>query len=232
MILLTFAVLAIVTLGGVCLWQRRLLWHRPQDRAITIAVLLMPIGVVLIYPDQERYLGAWLHDLTRVWYLNDYLSLLALMVAVCQLVKSVALRLEDVDTAWVTRQVNVPSALCALVMLGLFFTSPITREKAWPGPIMDLPVGSLWGMWFVYAIVSIWCLVFLLWLLLQVRSETDDRRTLNWFIACALTGMSVEVAVIAAQYTRSLFAVRWYGTLAAVALAIIGGLRSWRNRPK
>jgi len=230
--MLTAAVLIIVTLGVACVWQRRILWGHPEARAITSAIILMPMGVVLIFPAQEHYLGTWLHALTGVWYLNDYLSLLTLMIAVNYLVKFTALispQITDEQARWEMRQVSRPSIVAALVMLWALASTKVARQPTWPGPIMDLPDGALWGMWGTYAVVQIWCLFFLLQLLRTLCKTAEHKEPLYWFMACAVTGIATECIVIIAQYTNSLFALRWYGTMTAILFALIGGLRSWRK---
>lgn len=228
--MLIAAVIATITLGITCAWQRRHLWNQPEERAVTTAVLLMPIGLTLIYPTQEHYLGQWLHNATGLWYLNDYLALVALMIAVAQLFKSTALRLPAINTPWVTQQVNQPTAAAAACMLLLLATSNITHRPTWPGPIMDLPVGSLWSTWFIYAVTEIWCLTYLLYLLYLLRDEVDDPWTTNWFIACAVTAITTEGIVITAQYTSALFEARWYGTLLAITFGCIGSMKAWINQ--
>ena len=233
--LLTTAVFLIFALGAACLWHFRPLWRMPQARAIIIALVLMLSGLVLIFPAQEYYVGAWLHSLTGVWYINDYLSLLSLMIAVNYLVKFTALvspEIDDEQTAWRMRQVSRPSIGAAAFMLLMLATSPVARKSTWQGPIMDLPVGSLWAMWFPYALVQIWCLLFLLQLLWMLRETAHNRESIYWFMATAVTGIATEGVVIAAQYIGSLFTLRWYGTLSAVLFALIGGLRSWRGRDR
>jgi hypothetical protein len=229
--MLIFAVGFVVVLAAVSIWKRRLLWSNPEDRPATAAVLLMTVGVGLIFPMQDHYLGEWLHSVFKIWYANDYLSLLALMVAVRLLAKTAALRLPKEQIHWSMRQVSRPTTVAAAVMLVFLATSPVARAPKWAGPIMDLPVGSLWVMWITYAGSQIWVLGFLLRLLWLLRRDREpaDRGPVNWFIACATIGIATECIVIAAQYTSSLFELRWYGTLSAVACAAVGGMKAWKG---
>jgi hypothetical protein len=177
---------------------------------------------VLIFPEADLTIGKQLQQITGVWYLNVYLSLVGFMVAVCYMTRFAALRLEFGRSTWVMRQVAVPAAGAAALMLIELSNSPIAQRPEFPGQIMYLPHPWLGSMWTTYALAQIWQLWILLWILLWLRRKRKTQASTNWFIATAVIGMATEVVVIIAQWTTPMFVVRWYGTLLAVACAVIG----------
>lgn len=229
--MLAVVVAVVVMSAVVCLWGRRRL-RKPEDKAVTVGVALMAVSIVLIFPQSDLTVGEWLHHLTGVWYLNVYLSLVALMAAVCYLTRSAALRLDFGRLGWVMRQVAVPAAVAAALMLVELTNSPIARRPQFPGQIMYLPHPWLASMWICYAIAQIWQLSFLLWILLMLRKERESRAPTYWFIATTIVGIATEGIVIAAQFTTAMFGLRWYGTLLAITCAVIGGAMSLTQRAK
>src|SRR6478735_3967430 len=73
---MALATLIAITLGciGWSLWIRRVTWSCRWEVAATLNIALQGLAVILMSPFASETLGHWLHALTGMWNLEDYIG--------------------------------------------------------------------------------------------------------------------------------------------------------------
>src|SRR6195952_6061271 len=118
------AVLITITLTCVAwsLWIRRVTWSCRWEVAATLNIALQGRAVVLMSPFASETLGHWLHALTGMWNLEDYLGHDCYIVAASAIVYNALGRLQDDHALHATfkQYVERPATICIPVLLGAF----------------------------------------------------------------------------------------------------------------
>ena len=118
---MALATLIAITLGCIAwsLWIRRVTWSSRWEVAATLNIALQGIAVMLMSPLASETLGHWLHALTGMWNLEDYIGHDAYIVAASAVVYNALGRLQD-DHAMQTsfkQYVERPATLCIPLLL-------------------------------------------------------------------------------------------------------------------
>src|SRR3954451_16795211 len=121
---MALATLIAITLGCIAwsLWIRRVTWSCRWEVAATLYIALQGLAVMLMSPFASETLGHWLHSLTGMWNLEDYLGHDAYIVAASAVVYNALGRLADdhvMQTAF-KQYVERPATLCIPLLLATF----------------------------------------------------------------------------------------------------------------
>ena len=115
------AVLITITLACIAwsLWIRRVTWTCRWEVAATLNIALQGATVFLMSPLASETLGHWLHSLTGLWNLEDYIGHDMYVVAASAIVYNALGRLQD-DAAMqrtFKQYVERPATLCIPLLL-------------------------------------------------------------------------------------------------------------------
>ena len=121
---MALATLIAITLGciGWSLWIRRVTWSCRWEVAATLNIALQGLAVILMSPFASETLGHWLHALTGMWNLEDYIGHDAYIVAASAVVYNALGRLADDHAMQMTfkQYVERPATLCIPLLLVTF----------------------------------------------------------------------------------------------------------------
>ena len=94
---MALAVLIAITLACIAwsLWIRRVTWSCRWEVAATLNIALQGATVLLMSPLASETLGHWLHSLTGMWNLEDYIGHDMYIVAASAIVYNALGRLQD-----------------------------------------------------------------------------------------------------------------------------------------
>src|SRR6476659_738226 len=103
---MALATLIAITLGciGWSLWIRRVTWSCRWEVAATLNIALQGLAVILMSPFASETLGHWLHALTGMWNLEDYIGHDAYIVAASAVVYNARGRPRDADDVQTVRR--------------------------------------------------------------------------------------------------------------------------------
>lgn len=223
--------MAVLTLCGWVVWERRCSWRIPWDRAVTLAVAFLAVALGLCIPLQDQYLGTWLRGATHHWYVNDYLGQLCMMATVMCLVYAAGCRVvPDNRIDWVMRHIEPSSAATAQLMIVALVMS--NKTNSYHGPFPDVsPDGWLAAYWIAYSINLMWLLGYAIRLLWVLRSSYRSRITADLLIMACILGIFWALMEMLQVWRGDVpSAIRWFGTLAAMGFASLAALWSSRSR--
>ena len=121
---MALAVLIAITLTCIAwsLWIRRVTWSCRWEVAATLNIALQGAAVLLMSPLASETLGHWLHSLTGMWNLEDYIGHDMYIVAASAIVYNALGRLQDDHAMQATfkQYVERPATLCIPLLLATF----------------------------------------------------------------------------------------------------------------
>jgi len=234
------AVLITITLLCVAwsLWIRRLTWSCRWEVAATLNIALQGATVFLMSPLASETIGHWLHSLTGLWNLEDYIGHDMYVVAASAIVYNSLGRLQDDHAMQVTfkQYVERPATLCIPLLLATFSLGNGARIYA--PDFFEVPTDAwLSTYWILLCGTLIYLLVYGSRALLILRRDPRSRLVANIYLAASVCGILACTVRIVTALVPALQAVEG-GTLVWVFACLCGtgfaltSAHSWRVKTK
>ncbi|MCV7422840.1 hypothetical protein H7K45_20015 [Mycobacterium yunnanensis] len=234
------AVLITITLLCVAwsLWIRRLTWSCRWEVAATLNIALQGATVFLMSPLASETVGHWLHSLTGLWNLEDYIGHDMYVVAASAVVYNSLGRLQDDHAMQVTfkQYVERPATLCIPLLLAMFSLGNGARIYA--PDFFEVPTDAwLSAYWILLCGMLIYLLGYGSRALLILRRDPRSRMVANIYLAASVSGMLACTVRIATALVPSLQKVEG-GTMVWVFACLCGAgfaltsAHSWRVKTK
>lgn len=181
---------------GWAIWERRLSWRAlSADRHATIGCVQTCIALVLFRSQAIADAATWL----GVPYVQSVIAAILLMaMGGCQIYAAACRLVPDDQIRLFMHRVDVPAAICAQVMLLLFFASPAPHHHHVKTDLLSVPC-DLWldAYWLVYASITLYMAVFLGWLLVALRRDPRARRAPDlMLVSAAFIGLASTVRIV------------------------------------
>jgi len=230
--------LLILTLVSIAwsLWIRRYTWTCRWDVAFTISVASVGAGFLLMSPFASATLGQWLHSITGLWNLEDYLGHDLLIVASTAVAYAMLGRLaRGSDLAVLFRRDVKAPALVSIPLLLVTFAAGNGVRVYRPDFLMTPCDPWLAAYWVILGATLVHLLTYTCRALWIIRRDERSRRTANIYI-CALSVASTcyaipgLVAITPGPSIGQLRWVVWTGLyLAAIIYSVAAG-KAWHDR--
>lgn len=174
-----------ITLASVAwsLWIRRFTWTCRWDVAFTISLASVGTGFLLMTPFASAALGQWLHSITGLWNLEDYLGHDTLIVAATAVAYAMLGRLaRGSDLAELFRRDVKGPALVSIPLLLVTFCAG-NGVRVYRPDFMTVPC-DLWldVYWIILGATLVHLLVYTCRALWIIRRDERSRRTANVYI--------------------------------------------------
>jgi hypothetical protein len=220
------------------LWIRRLTWSCRWEVAATLNIALQGATVLLMSPFASETLGHWLHSLTGMWNLEDYIGHDLYIVAASAIVYNALGRLQDDHAMQKTfkQYVERPATLCIPLLLATFSLG--NGAKVYGADFFEVRT-DFWLS--IYWILLCGTLIYLLGYgsraLLILRKDPRSRRIANVYLVASFSGIAACVVRVITALVPSLQPLE-NGTLVWVFACLCGAgfaltsAYSWRIRTK
>ena len=234
------AVLIAITSACIAwsLWIRRLTWSCRWEVAATLNIALQGATVLLMSPLASETLGHWLHALTGMWNLEDYIGHDLYVVAASAIVYNALGRLRDDEAMqWSFKQyVERPATLCIPLLLATFSLG--NGAKVYSADFFEVPT-DLWltAYWVLLCGMLIYLLGFGSRALMVLRRDPRSRPIANVYLIASFSGIAACVVRITTALVPSLQPAE-NGTLVWLFACLCGAgfalasAHSWRVRTK
>jgi hypothetical protein len=186
------AVLITITLACIAwsLWIRRVTWSCRWEAAATLNIALQGATVLLMTPLASETLGHWLHSLTGMWNLEDYIGHDLYVVAASAIVYNSLGRLQD-DSAMQTtfkQYVERPATLCIPLLLATFSLG--NGAAIYSADFFELQT-DFWlsAYWLLLCGTLIYLLGYGSRALLVLRKDPRSRTVANVYLAASVSGI-------------------------------------------
>jgi hypothetical protein len=199
---MALATLIAITLGCIAwsLWIRRLTWSSRWEVAASLNIALQGLAVMLMSPLASETLGHWLHALTGMWNLEDYIGHDAYIVAASAVVYNALGRLADDHALQVSFKQNVerPATLCIPLLLLTFSTG--NGAKIYRSDFFEVPTDFWLALyWLLLCSMLIYLLTYGARALLILRQDPRSRKIANVYLVASASGiMACTVRIITA----------------------------------
>jgi hypothetical protein len=186
------AVLITITLAciGWSLWIRRVTWSCRWEIAATLNIALQGATVFLMSPFASETLGHWLHSLTGMWNLEDYIGHDMYVVAASAVVYNALGRLQDDNAMQTTfkQYVERPATLCIPLLLGTFSLG--NGAAIYSADFFQLQT-DFWlsAYWLLLCGTLIYLLGYGSRALLVLRKDPRSRTVANVYLAASVSGI-------------------------------------------
>lgn len=223
---------------GWSLWIRRVTWSCRWEIAATLNIALQGVTVLLMSPFASATVGHWLHALTGVWNLEDYVGHDLYIVAASAIVYNALGRLQDdeVMERSFENYVERPATLCIPLLLAAFSLG--NGSTVYRSDFFEVPT-DFWLS--IYWLLLCGTLIYLLGLasraLLVLRKDPRSQRIANAYLIASSSGMAACVVRGATALAPSLQPIE-NGTLVWVFACLCGAgfalasAHSWRIRTR
>lgn len=221
---MALTVIIVITMACITwsLWIRRLTWSCRWEVAATLNIALQGATVLLMSPFASETLGHWLHSLTGLWNLEDYIGHDLYIVAASAIVYNALGRLQDDHALQQTfRQfVERPATLCIPLLLATFSLG--NGAKVYRADFFEVPT-DFWLT--VYWLLLCGTLIYLLGYgsraLLILRKDPRSRRIASIYLVASFSGIAACVVRIVTALIPALQPVE-SGTLVWVFACLCG----------
>jgi hypothetical protein len=234
------AILISVTLACIAwsLWIRRVTWSCRWEVAATLNIALQGATVFLMSPLASETLGHWLHALTGMWNLEDYIGHDMYVVAASAIVYNALGRLQDDHAMQTTfkQYVERPATLCIPLLLAAFSLG--NGARVYQADFFELPTDAWLS---VYWLLLCGTLIYLLGYgsraLMVLRKDPRSRTIANIYLAASVCGIMACVVRIVTALVPALQPIE-NGTLVWVFACMCGAgfaltsAHSWRIKTK
>lgn len=233
-VLITITLLCI----GWSLWIRRVTWNCRWEVAATLNIALQGATVVLMSPLASETLGHWLHSLTGMWNLEDYIGHDMYVVAASAIVYNALGRLQDDHALQATfkQYVERPATLCIPLLLATFSLG--NGAKIYSADFFELRT-DFWlaAYWTLLCGTLVYLLGYGARALLVLRKDPRSRRVANVYLAASISGMLACVVRIVTAWVPSLQPVEsgtlvWFFACMCGAGFALMSAHSWRIKTK
>jgi hypothetical protein len=234
------AVLITITLLCIAwsLWIRRVTWSCRWEVAATLNIALQGATVLLMSPLASETLGHWLHSLTGMWNLEDYIGHDMYVVAASAIIYNSLGRLQDDHAMQTTfkQYVERPATLCIPLLLGAFSLG--NGARIYSADFFELHT-DFWlaAYWIMLCGTLIYLLGYGSRALLILRKDPRSRTVANIYLAASVSGILACVVRIVTVLVPSLQPIE-RGTLVWVFACLCGAgfaltsAHSWRIKTK
>jgi hypothetical protein len=203
---MALATLIAITLGCIAwsLWIRRVTWSSRWEVAATLNIALQGLAVLLMSPLASETLGHWLHALTGMWNLEDYIGHDAYIVAASAVVYNALGRLADDQAMQRTFKAYVerPATLCIPVLLATFSIG--NGAKIYKPDFFEVPTDFWLALyWTLLCAMLIYLLCYGGRALLILRKDPRSRKIANIYLVASASGiLACTVRTITAWVPR------------------------------
>jgi hypothetical protein len=233
-------VLLTVTLACMAwsLWIRRLTWSSRWEIAATLNIALQAAAVLLMSPLASETVGQWLHSVTGIWNLEDYIGHDLYVVAASAIVYNALGRLQDDNAmqAAFKQYVERPATLCIPLLLATFSLG--NGAKVYRSDFFTVPT-DFWlsAYWLLLCGTLIYLLGYGSRALLVLRQDPRSRRIANIYLMASASGITACVIRIITAYVPVLQEIEngklvWFFACACGAGFALTSAHSWRVKTK
>ncbi|MDT5075646.1 MAG: hypothetical protein QOJ80_283 [Mycobacterium sp.] len=237
---MALAVLITVTLTCIAwsLWIRRVTWSCRWEVAATLNIALQGATVFLMSPFASETLGHWLHALTGMWNLEDYIGHDLYVVAASAIVYNALGRLQDDHAMQTTfkQYVERPATLCIPLLLATFSLG--NGAAIYQADFFQLPT-DFWlsAYWILLCGTLIYLLGYGSRALLILRKDPRSRTVANVYLAASVSGMMACLVRIVTALVPSLQPIEngtlvWFFACMCGAGFALTSAHSWRIKTK
>ncbi len=234
------AVLITITLMCIAwsLWIRRVTWSCRWEVAATLNIALQGGAVFLMSPLASATLGHWLHALTGMWNLEDYIGHDLYVVAASAIVYNALGRLQDDHAMQLTfkQYVERPATLCIPVLLATFSLG--NGASVYRADFFEVPTDPwLSAYWLLFCGTLIYLLGYGSRALLILRKDPRSRRIANIYLLASGSGiMACSVRILTAfvpslQHVENGNLVWLFACMCGAGFALTSA-HSWRVKTK
>src|SRR5882757_2192528 len=224
---MALATLIAITLGCIAwsLWIRRVTWSCRWEVAATLNIALQGVAVLLISPWASETLGHWLHALTGMWNLEDYIGHDAYIVAASAVVYNALGRLTD-----------DPAMLCIPLLLATFSLG--NGAKIYKPDFFDVPTDFWLALyWTLLCGMLIYLLGYGGRALLILRKDPRSRKIANIYLVASASGILACTVRIITAYVPALQNIEggtlvWIFACGCGAGFALTSAHSWRIKTK
>jgi hypothetical protein len=234
------AVLITVTLACIAwsLWIRRVTWSCRWEVAATLNIALQGATVFLMSPFASATVGHWLHALTGMWNLEDYIGHDMYVVAASAIVYNALGRLQDDHAMQTTfkQYVERPATLCIPLLLAAFSLG--NGAAIYSADFFELRTDFWLGAyWILLCSTLIYLLGYGARALLVLRKDPRSRKVANIYLAASVSGMLACVVRIVTALVPSLQPIEngtlvWFFACICGAGFALTSAHSWRVKTK
>ena len=234
------AVLITITLLCVAwsLWIRRVTWSCRWEVAATLNIALQGATVMLMSPLASETVGHWLHSLTGLWNLEDYIGHDMYIVAASAIVYNSLGRLQDDHAMQVTfkQYIERPATLCIPLLLAAFSLG--NGAKIYAPDFFELHTDFWLGAyWLILCGTLIYLLGYGSRALLILRKDPRSRTVANVYLAASLCGVMACTVRIVTVFVPSLQPIEngnlvWFFACLCGAGFALTSAHSWRVKAK
>jgi hypothetical protein len=237
---MALATLIAITLGCIAwsLWIRRVTWSSRWEVAATLNIALQGLAVLLMSPWASESLGHWLHAVTGMWNLEDYIGHDAYIVAASAVVYNALGRLADDHVMQKTFRMYVerPATLCIPLLLAAFSLG--NGARIYKPDFFDVPT-DFWlaFYWLLLCGMLIYLLCYGGRALLILRQDPRSRKIANVYLVASASGILACIVRITTAFVPSLQPVEggtlvWIFACGCGAGFAITSAQSWRMKTK
>ncbi|HYR14917.1 MAG TPA: hypothetical protein VEQ67_11955, partial [Mycobacterium sp.] len=204
---MALATLIAITLGCIAwsLWIRRVTWSSRWEVAATLNIALQGLAVLLMSPWASETLGHWLHAMTGMWNLEDYIGHDAYIVAASAVVYNALGRLADDHAMQRTFKAYVerPATLCIPLLLATFSVG--NGARIYKPDFFEVPTDFWLALyWTMLCGMLIYLLSYGARALLILRQDPRSRKIANIYLVASASGILACVVRITTAWVPSL----------------------------
>jgi hypothetical protein len=237
---MALATLIAITLACIAwsLWIRRVTWSSRWEVAATLNIALQGVAVVLMSPFASETVGHWLHAVTGIWNLEDYIGHDAYIVAASAVVYNALGRLAD-DHAMQRSfklYVETPATVCIPLLLATFSIG--AGARIYKPDFFEVPTDFWLNLyWLLLCGTLVYLLGYGARALLILRQDPRSRRVANIYLVASAAGVLACAVRVTTAFVPQLQTVEG-GTLVWIFACLCGAgfaitsAQSWRMKTK
>ena len=237
---MALASLIAITLACIAwsLWIRRVTWTCRWEVAATLNIALQGLAVLLMSPLASETLGHWLHSLTGMWNLEDYIGHDCYIVAASAVVYNALGRLADDHHLQRSFKVFVERPATLVIPLLLATFSIGNGASVYRPDFFEVPT-DFWLS--IYWLLLCGTLIYLLGYgaraLLVLRKDPRSRRIANVYLVASASGIIACAVRITTAYVPALQTIEggtlvWFFACLCGAGFALTSAQSWRIKTK
>jgi hypothetical protein len=236
------ALTVLITITTACiawsLWIRRVTWSCRWEVAATLNIALQGLAVLLMSPMASETLGHWLHALTGMWNLEDYIGHDMYIVAASAVVYNALGRLQDDHVMQKTfkQYVEIPATLCIPLLLATFSLG--NGARIYRPDFFEVPTDFWLNMyWLLLCGTLIYLLGYGARALLVLRKDPRSRRIANVYLVASISGIAACLVRIVTAFVPQWQAIEggtlvWVFACGCGAGFALASAHSWRIKTK
>ena len=237
---MALASLIVITLGCIAwsLWIRRVTWSCRWEVAATLNIALQGLAVLLMSPLASETLGQWLHAMTGMWNLEDYIGHDCYIVAASAVVYNALGRLQDDHSLQTSfkQYIERPATLCIPLLLVTFSVG--NGAAVYRPDFFEVPTDFWLNMyWLLLCCLLIYLLGYGARALLVLRKDPRSRHIANVYLLASASGIVACAVRITTAYVTPLQTIEggtlvWLFACGCGAGLALTSAQSWRLKTK